>query len=306
MKRQCTFEEAAILWQQHKKGRIKESSWLRYDLMLHTMVLPIFGDMTDIPEQAVQEYVLDCHTRKYARSTMKSAVALLKEVMKFAAKHGMMEYMPWDIEYPRDDRPRKLPVLSKSDHRKLLKYLTEHITPQRMPVMLALSTGMRIGEVCALRWDNVDMLNRTITVSATRMRTYDRRTKSSKMFTNTPKTVNSYREIPISAQLHIALRKVCEMQDQDEYVCGWAGPTEPRTAREMYAKLLDKLGIPPIKFHGLRHTFATRCIEAGVDVKTVSAILGHSNVATTLNLYVHPTIDNKRDAMKRLAKNLNM
>lgn len=306
MKRQHTFEEVALQWQQYKKGRIKDTSWLRYDLMLHNMLLPVFGGLTHIDEKTVQKYVQDNHIREYALMTIKAAVALLKEIVTYADKQNIMKYTPWDIVYPRDYKPKKVPVLSKSDHRKLLSYLSENIAPQYMAIMLSLCTGMRIGECCALRWDDVDMTNRTLSVSATRIRVYDRQKGKTEIFTNTPKTVNAYREIPIPPKLYSALRAVRKIQHQHEYVCGDINAADPRNVRGTYERLLKRLGIPFIKFHGLRHTFATRCIEAGVDVKTVSAILGHSNVATTMNLYVHPTIDNKRDAMKRLAKKLNM
>lgn len=81
-------------------------------------------------------------------------------------------------------------------------------------------------------------------------------------------------------------------------------PTEPRTYRNYYKRLLNQLGIPPLKFHGLRHSFATRCIESNCDYKTVSVLLGHSNISTTLNLYVHPNMDQKKKCVEQMLKSL--
>lgn len=162
---------------------------------------------------------------------------------------------------------------------------------------------MRIGEICALQWKNVDLTHRTIMVSQTLSRIYNIETKATEQIIATPKTKSSNREIPIGRELYAALRSIKGNATSAHFVVGNASsPKEPRTYREYFSRLLRRLGIPHIVFHGLRHTFATRCIECMCDYKTVSVILGHSNVATTMNLYVHPNKDQKKRCIDRLSK----
>lgn len=172
---------------------------------------------------------------------------------------------------------------------------------------MALCTGMRIGEVCALKWTDVNMQLRIITVRSTIGRIYDYEKKATERLLTSPKTRTSNREIPICRELLTALRAIRKSAPNALYVVG-CGETakEPRTYRDYFARLLTRLNIPKIVFHGLRHTFATRCIECQCDYKTVSTILGHSNVSTTLNLYVHPNIEQKKRCIDKFSKSLGL
>lgn len=144
-------------------------------------------------------------------------------------------------------------------------------------------------------------------VRSTVGRIYNCEKGATEHYASSPKTRNSVREIPISTPLLDALRKVRRQQEANIYVVGSGiKPKEPRTYRETFSRLLRRLKIPSIVFHGLRHTFVTRCIESGCDYKTVSVILGHSNVATTLNLYVHHNLDQKKRCLDRLNKFLRL
>ena len=179
-------------------------------------------------------------------------------------------------------------------------------TPQNIGVLLALSTGMRIGEVCALKWEDVDFKQKIITVKSTIGRVYNCELKSTEKIDSSPKTKNSCREIPISRQLLQSL-KIVKKMSLSPYVLGISGHSkEPRSYRDYFTRLLKRLSIPSIVFHGLRHTFATRCIESQCDYKTVSVILGHSNIATTLNLYVHPNLNQKKRCIDRMSNFLGI
>jgi len=164
---------------------------------------------------------------------------------------------------------------------------------------------MRIGEVCALKWSDIDLATETIYVNRTIERIYiieggERRTE---LVIGTPKTKNSMREIPISKELIKLIRPLKKLMNDDYFVItNEAKPTEPRTYRNYYKQLLKQLGIPDLKFHGLRHSFATRCIESQCDYKTVSVILGHANISTTLNLYVHPNMEQKKKCINKMFK----
>ena len=298
-----TFGQVAAPWKEHKREVVKQSTFCAYALTLKTHLLPVFSDAAVITEAQAQQFVFDKLRAGLSSKSVRDIIAVMKSVIRFGAKRGIYPPQDWDISYPRSTAARKLPVLSLADHRKLLNTLFATPTTQNIGVLVALCTGMRMGEVCALRWDNVDFASRTLTVDGTFGRVYDCEARATRHCTSTPKTRSSNREIPLSPSLLSAFRKVRRQQKHGVYVVGdGVRPKDPRNYRETFVRMLRRMGIPRIVFHGLRHTFATRCIESGCDVKTVSAILGHSNVATTLNLYVHPDLGQKKRCIDRLGR----
>lgn len=301
MQTQLTFQEVATLWQENKRSLVKHSTYCSYSLILKTHLLPKFGNDTIIPESDVQQFVLDKLQSGLSRKSVHDILAVLKAIARFGAKHSNFDFPSWEIKYPTETSIKPLPVLSLRNHRKLLHELSANPNTQNIGVMIALCCGLRIGEVCALQWINVDLQRRLITIANTVSRIYNCDTRHTERYASTPKTKSSNREIPIPTILHDALRTIKRQQSGGNYVVGdGIKAKEPRTYRETFSRILKRLNIPPIVFHGLRHTFATRCIESGCDYKTVSVILGHSNVATTLNLYVHPNIDQKKRCLERL------
>ena len=302
-----TFGEIADRWKEAKRNAVKHSTFCAYALILKTHLLPIFADRSDITEEAVQQFVFDKIASGLSHKSVHDIVAVLKAITKFGAKHRFCQSSDLEILYPPNEAVRPLPVLSLQNHRKLMLSLTTAPTPQNIGVMLALCCGLRIGEVCALRWEQVDMVRRIISVRGTVGRIYNCEKGATEHYASSPKTRNSVREIPISGPLLDALRKVRGQQEANIYVVGTGTtPKGPRTYRETFSRMMRRLKIPTIVFHGLRHTFATRCIESGCDYKTVSVLLGHSNVATTLNLYVHPNLDQKKRCLDRLNKFLHI
>lgn len=307
MQKHLPFREVADLWKENKRSMVKHSTFCAYILILKTHLLPKFGDATFITEAEAQQFALDKLNAGLSRKSVHDILAVLKAVAKYGAKHGIFELPSWDIDYPTETTARKLPVLSLSDHRKLLGELSSNPSTQNIGIMIALCCGLRIGEVCALQWHNEDLQRRIITVANTVSRIYNCDTMHTEHYASSPKTKSSNREIPISSLLLNALRSVKRQQSGGSYVVGdGTKAKEPRTYRETFSRLLRRLNIPQIVFHGLRHTFATRCIESQCDYKTVSVILGHSNVATTLNLYVHPNIDQKKRCISRMNKYLRV
>ena len=277
-----------------------------YLLTLQTHLLSWFGTMETIAECDVQQFVIDKCASGLARKTVRDMVAVLKSIVKYGNKHGIFHFEEWEIEYPTDTENKLLPTLSLNHQRILMNHLIEQPTQQNIGVLLALCTGMRIGEVCALQWEDVDFTQRIITVRHTVGRIYNCELKTTERIHTSPKTKNSCREIPISKQLFQSLKTV-RKQSQSPYVVGTSTQSkEPRSYRDYFSRLLKRLNIPHLVFHGLRHTFATRCIESQCDYKTVSVILGHSNVATTLNLYVHPNLSQKKKCIDRMSKFLGM
>ena len=302
-----TFREIAELWKENRRSVVKHSTYCAYALILKTHLMPVFADSVSISETEVQQFAFGKLETGLSKITVHDIIAVLKSVGRFGAKREMFELPSWDVEYPSDTSARTLPVLSLPDHKKLLNAISANPTIQNIGIMIALCCGLRIGEVCALQWKDVDIVRRIITVAGTTGRIYNCELMATEQYVSTPKTRNSNREIPISPLLLKALYIVKKQQQTGIYVVGEGTKAkEPRTYRETFSRILKRLSIPPIVFHGLRHTFATRCIESGCDYKTVSVILGHSNVATTLNLYVHPNLDQKKRCISRMNKFLRL
>lgn len=307
MQTTSTFREIAELWKENRRSVVKHSTYCAYALIIKTHLMPVFADSVSISEVDVQQFAFSKLETGLSRKTVHDIIAVLKSVGRFGAKRGLFEMPSWNVEYPSDTAARTLPVLSLADHKKLLNALASEPTLQNIGIMIALCCGLRIGEVCALEWKNVDMTRRIITVTGTTGRIYNCDLRATEQYISTPKTRNSNREIPISPLLFKALHVVKKQQKVEKYVVGEGNKAkEPRTYRETFSRILKRFGVPSIVFHGLRHTFATRCIESGCDYKTVSVILGHSNVATTLNLYVHPNLDQKKRCISRMNKFLRL
>lgn len=302
-----TVREIAAAWKEYKRPYVKQSTMAAYVLILENHVLPYFGDGDSLHEQAVQAFVLQKLESGLSVKTIKDILIVLKMVMKFGVKNEWMNYYEWDIKYPTTSINKELEVLSVANHRKILNYIQSHFTFTGLGIYISLSTGLRIGEVCALKWSDINVTDGTITVSRTIERIYiiEGEEKHTELVINTPKTKNSCREIPMNKELLAMIKPLKKVVNDDFYVLtNDERPTEPRTYRNYYKGLMAKLDIPKLKYHGLRHSFATRCIEAGCDYKTVSVLLGHSNISTTLNLYVHPNMEQKKRCITKMFKSL--
>ena len=302
-----TVREIAGAWKEYKRPYVKQSTMAAYVLILENHVLPYFWDNDSLHEQAVQTFVLQKLESGLSIKTIKDILIVLKMIMKFGVKNEWMSYYEWDIKYPTSSSSNELEVLSVNNHRKILDYIQTHFSFTGLGVYISLTTGLRIGEVCALKWSDINVTDGTITVNRTIERIYiiEGGRKHTEVVINTPKTKNSCREIPMSKELLAMIKPLKKVVNDDFYVLtNDEHPTEPRTYRNYYNGLMAKLNIPKLKYHGLRHSFATRCIEAGCDYKTVSVLLGHSNISTTLDLYVHPNMEQKKRCISKMFKSL--
>lgn len=278
-----------------------------YVLILENHILPTFGEDNSLPEQSVQAFVLHKIESGLSTKSVKDILIVLKMVMKFGVKKEWMTYYEWDIKYPPSSENKVLDVLSVTNHRKILNHIQSHFTFMGLGIYISLSTGLRIGEICALKWSDINVTDGILTVNRTIERIYiiEGEKKHTELVINTPKTKNSCREIPMNKELLGMLRPLKKVVDDDYYILtNDERPIEPRTYRNYYKRLMEKLDIPKLKYHGLRHSFATRCIEVGCDYKTVSVLLGHSNISTTLNLYVHPNMEQKKRCIDKVFKSL--
>ncbi|MCC8070348.1 MAG: site-specific integrase [Bacteroidales bacterium] len=301
------IKDIAVAWLADKRQYVKASTYAAYALIVKNHILPSFGCAIGLSESTVQEFVLSKLEEGLSVKSTKDILIVLKMVMKFGVKNGWLDYAEWDIKYPTTAITPDIEVLTVANHKKILDYIRDNFTFRNLGIFVCLSTGLRIGEVCALKWSDISLDKGTLTVQRTIERIYiiDGDNTHTELVINTPKTTNSCREIPLSRDALALIRPLMKVVNPDYYVItNEPSPTEPRTYRNYYKRLMAQLGIPPLKFHGLRHSFATRCIESNCDYKTVSVLLGHSNISTTLDLYVHPNMEQKKRCIERMAKSM--
>lgn len=307
MNEEKNLSEIAKLWRADKKQYVKKSSYAAYMLLIENHLLPVFGNCQVIEEAQVQTFVLQKLEQGLSQKTIKDMLIVLKMILKFGAKNKWINYNPFDIQFPTERESHQLEVLSRTNQKKIMNYIQDHFTFRNLGVYICLSSGMRIGEICALTWEDIDVNTGIISVRRTIQRIYtvEDGTRKTELVLDTPKTKNSMRDIPISRDLLRILKPIKKVVNNSFYVLtNDAKPTEPRTYRSYYELLMQELEMPKLKFHGLRHSFATRCIESKCDYKTVSVLLGHSNISTTLNLYVHPNMEQKKKAIEQMLKSL--
>lgn len=301
------ISEIIKLWENDKKLYVKKSTYSAYLLLIENHINPYFADKEQITEEDVQKFVLTELRKGLSQKSIKDIIIVLKMILKFAVKQKLLAYNEIEIKLPTVGEKTDLEVLNKNDHKKIINYLQENFTFKNLGIYICLSTGMRIGEICGLLWSDIDVENGIIKVRRTVQRIYviEGETRHTEILIDTPKTKNSIRDIPMTTELYKIIKPLKKVVNNDFYVItNEAKPTEPRTYRNYYERLIKRLGIPNLKFHGLRHSFATRCIESKCDYKTVSVILGHSNISTTLNLYVHPNMEQKKKCIDQMYRAL--
>lgn len=302
-----TIKEITVLWKEDKTQYVKRSTISAYSLLIENHLLPTFGDNEKIKETQVQEFVFKKIAEGLSQKSVKDILIVLKMILKYGVKHEMIEYSQIDVKFPTQRERQDIEVLSRGNHRKIIDHISQHFTFKNLGIYMCLSAGMRIGEICALKWQDVDTENGVIKIRQTIQRIYiiEEDQRRTELLLDTPKTKNSIRDIPMTKEMIRLLKPLKKIVNSTFFVLtNEAKPTEPRTYRNYYKQLMKDLGMPDLKFHGLRHSFATRCIESNCDYKTVSVLLGHSNISTTLNLYVHPNMEQKKKCIDQMFKTL--
>ncbi len=309
-----TLKSFSLEYLQVHKPEIKESSFSRYNDLLTWYVFPKLGEKTlsDLRKEDFESLSSELSQRGgksgsgLSSKTVRDTITLLRQIIKYADQRGLLMASSFFLEAPRQTGS-PIVVLSPSDQKTLEDYIASNCTPVSFGIMISLYTGLRIGELCGLMWKDLNLEDRILTVSRTVIRIdnpEDLRSGKTKLIIDKPKTVMSERKIPIHSNLLPGLAKLilrCANPGSCYFLSESGKPTEPRNYYEKYKRILRICGLQGYTFHALRHTFATRCIENGVDPKTLSEILGHSNVQITLNRYVHPSLDAKRQAVERLS-----
>lgn len=307
MENYTEFKKVVELWQADKQQYVKKSTFAAYSLLITNHLLPAFAGNADIHEEDVQQFVFKKLGEGLSQKSVKDILIVLKMVLRFGVKYNLIAHHQIDIRFPTERERQEVEVLSKANQRKIMEFVKSNFTFQNLGIYICLSAGLRIGEVCALTWDDIDTEQGVIYVTKTIQRIYlvGEIEKRTEVIIDTPKSKNSIREIPMTRDLLRIVKPLKKVVNGSFYVLtNLVAPTEPRTYRNYYKRLMKQLNIPALKFHGLRHSFATRCIESNCDYKTVSVLLGHSNISTTLNLYVHPNMEQKKRCVEQMFKAL--
>ena len=306
------YKDWIYTWLLEKKDYIKESTYANYSNNIFNHIIPKLGNyyLNELNHKVIQDFLLELskngrkdNTGGLAEKTIKDITIIIKGSIKKGINEDKIKHIELTFNYPKDNKENKLYVLTKREQNKITNYVLENINSRNVGLLISLYSGIRIGELCALRWEDVDFKKNCLTINKTIQRVYikDKNKNISKVIITTPKTKNANREIPINKDFLEILKKV--KSDKKHYILtGNEKYIEPRTYRKYFNKVLDELKIKHFNFHSLRHTFATNCISLGVDYKTVSELLGHANVNITLNLYVHPRYSQKKKCIDLVCK----
>lgn len=309
-----SFGEACWLWLCNIQPKVKESSYVKYRNILDTYVIPILGHygMGRMNAGLLEQYFTDLleHGKSDGTGLAAKSVCDIKSVIKmvilFSSQEGWMSNCGIAHIVIKQGN-KQIRVLAQEEQANLEKYLLSELSNVSMGIYISLYTGIRLGELCALQWEKIDFGEKMISINKTMIRLKDyahSSGKSTRVVETSPKSPCANRMIPIPDFLLQLLReKSIGMEGQAYLLTGRADKyMEPRLLEYHFQKITKDLGIKNANFHCLRHTFATRCVEVGFDVKTLSVILGHATIHITMNRYVHPTVDMKRSNMEKLGQ----
>ena len=299
--RKIKFRFVIEEWLQYKKTTIKESSYLNYKFIIEANIKKEMGEknLEELLQYNFNSFVEQL-MEKLSNKTVKDIMTVLKAILKYAEIKYDINFKISLISTPAQIT-NEVEVFNDRDRKKMEKYCIESKEIRDLGVLISLYTGLRIGEVCALKWSDIDFEKRYIKVNHTLQRVYVNK-KDTKVLYDRPKTKKSIRKIPMAKVLYEKLKEVSKNYDYEAFVL--TGDTkryyEPLGYRYIYRKILEKCDIEYKRYHQLRHTFATRCIKVGMDVKSLSEVLGHANVSITLNIYVHSSFETKNNFINKL------
>lgn len=305
------FKTLVNEWLNHKKPMITPSTYANFTLIVENHLIPYFGKckIGSITEADVQSYI--SYLYKSGRldnsggltvKSIRDVVLVLRLSMEYAYMERVIPLLNWDlIEYPKELTIKKIVSLSKEQEQVLIQCIYMNLNRKTAGILIALFTGVRIGELCGLQMQDISLTDRTISVNKTVQRIYDKKKGTSYLHIGPPKTKTSARTIPIPSLLINIIKKFYTDNPNHYFLTGKTKPTEPRTYRQFFTGFLKRNELPNVKFHEIRHTFAVRAIEIPeFDIKSLSEILGHKNVSFTLNTYGSANLQQKISCMNLL------
>ena len=293
-------------WLQINHNRIKESTYVKYSGILKKYNKPRLGKLC--PEMLTTMLIAQFSDELLKQDglsakTVKDILLVLHSILKYTASKCPEKVQVVQITYPMEER-KEMRVLNSKEQERLIKYLAEDMDSCRFGILLALCTGMRIGEICALKWGDISLENASVRITATMQRLkimYEPDNGKTKVVIHAPKTHNSMRCIPLTNYAVELFRKMLQPDPELYVLTGTEHYMEPRTLQYRLKHYTDECGLEGVHFHTLRHTFATRCVEADFELKSLSEILGHATTTVTLERYVHSSLELKRKNMSKLS-----
>ena len=292
-------------WLRLRKSKVRESTYIKYNTVLEKYIKPKLGGFfplgitTGIVDDFTQELLFE---DELAVKTVHDILVMLHGVLKYTAVQFPVLFPAIEINYPKESR-KEMRVLSRDEQERFVKYLLTDTDACKFSVLLMLLSGMRIGELCALQWGNINIREQTIRITATLQRLHDTALTSenhTRIVIGAPKSDTSLRTIPIT-DYAAGLCRQFETRNTAAYVLtGTEKYMEPRTLQYRIEKYTRECGLEGVHAHTLRHTFATRAVEVGFEIKSLSEVLGHANTSITLERYVHSSMDLKRANMDKL------
>ena len=297
------FKDVAGMWLFEKKRFIKESTYAYYHFEVQNYINPVFGEeeIEELSEEKVQEAVVKWQNtgmhngHPLKKSTVQNLVMLIKQIMRFAVRKRIITECTMEIHFTPQQILKERKVFNQEEQKQLIQAVLSELTYKSFGILLCINSGLRIGELCALKWKDIDLKNGTVHVTKTLQRiSVPGQVSKTRIVITNPKTETSVREIPLTYKICSVIKKFDKIYDEGYMLTNSDRFIEPRTFRKYYTNFMNRHGIEPLNFHCLRHTFATRCIEKGADYKSVSEILGHTTINTTMNMYVHPQLEEKR------------
>lgn len=303
-------------WLDRQRIKCKQTTYAVYFSNVHKYIIPYFKNtiITEIDSRQIYEFSLHltCHGKRHISGGLKPAtvnniLTVLNQILKFCEEEYNIHFNKLEIMYFRQPRT-EVSVMSRYAWNMLQNYLIEEDSTMGFGILMSMYTGMRIGELCALQWKDISadgVININKTVQRIKNLDYAAGCEHSKtkVIIERPKTISSIRYIPLSSYL-IGMSLKFRSCDENYIITGNSKYMEPRTLQYRFKKILHRLNLPDYNFHVLRHTFATYCMETKVDIKSLSELLGHSSVKTTLNIYVHSSMELKRQYMDNFADKL--
>ncbi len=293
-------------WLTLSRNRVKESTYVKYYNTVNRHLKSNLGEY--LPQNlnviVIEEFTNSLLLTGLSPKTVRDILVILKAILKHCRRQIGSAFPDIEVIYPKEPK-KHMRVLTLEEQKAFVNYLLSDIDETKFGVLLALLTGMRIGEVCALKWENVLLDEKVIWVSSTmqRLQMLDMSSNErTRVIVGDAKSETSNRVIPLSNSATI-LCKQMQVFNENAYVLTGREDRfiEPRALQYRLAKYTKACGLKDVHFHSLRHTFATRCVEVGFELKSLSEILGHSSAKITLDRYVHSSIDLKRANMDKLA-----
>lgn len=299
---QPCFSALCDAWLLQKRDKIRESSYIKYRAILERHIKPRLGSrrLGGICTASVDAFTRELlETDGLSVKTVHDILSVLHSVLKDTEARRPAGALAVQIRYPKGKR-REMRVLTIEEQKRLVAYLLHPTDSCKFGLLLALYTGLRIGELCALRWSCIDLREQTIRIAAT-MQRLGGTGEGTRIVIGAPKSDSSLRTIPLPAQIAVLCRHM-QPTDPEAYVLtGGPAYMEPRTLQYQLKRYTAACGLEGVHAHTLRHTFATRAIESGFELKSLSEVLGHATTAITMERYVHSTLEMKRTNMNKLA-----